>query len=319
MNTALRPMSTAQLLDRTFNLYRNHFLLFAGIALGQAGCIVLGILVTIPLGAVLQLGGFNSVDLFTVLRTFGVYSLVILFFFLIGYAMAMGATTYAVARMHLGYTANIRDSYREVRPMIWRTMRIVISVFLRFFLAVILIEVLIYIGVLALIPALIRVMGTPPMVMRWIIAIIVLGFFVAGWVWAIRIYCRYSLAVPACLLEKLPARQALRRSKWLSRGALGRIFLIFFLMGTLAVGLTYAIQFPIALYAEGHPGMLAIVLQLLGAFLALTFALPTGTIAVCLAYYDQRVRKEAFDLQLMMESLSQAPPQPHAPAATPIA
>jgi hypothetical protein len=30
---------------------------------------------------------------------------------------------------------------------------------------------------------------------------------------------------------------------------------------------------------------------------------PIGTIAFSLVYYDQRVRKEAFDLQLMMSTL----------------
>jgi len=32
MTTPLRPMSTGEILDRTFNLYRNNFVLFAGIA-----------------------------------------------------------------------------------------------------------------------------------------------------------------------------------------------------------------------------------------------------------------------------------------------
>src|SRR5215471_11262391 len=32
MTTALRPMTTGEILDRTFNLYRNNFILFAGIA-----------------------------------------------------------------------------------------------------------------------------------------------------------------------------------------------------------------------------------------------------------------------------------------------
>ena len=319
MSTALRPMSTAELLDRTFNLYRNHFLLFAGIAVGQAICILLGIIFVIPMGAVLPLGRLNSPDPFTVLSVFGVYSLIVLLFFLIGYAMAIGATTYAVSRIYLGYSATIRGSYREIRPLIWRTLRIVISLFVRFLGAVILVEFFIFVGTAFLLPPLLRAMGNPPMVVRWMLLIVILGFFVAGMVWATRIYCRYSLAVPACLLERLPARQALKRSKWLSRGAIGRIFLIFFLMGILALGLSYAIQFPIALYAESNPGILAIVLQLLGLFIALTFALPSGTIAVCLLYYDQRVRKEAFDLQLMMESLSQPPPQTQAPAPTPIA
>jgi hypothetical protein len=320
MNSALRPMSTGEVLDRTFNLYRNHFLLFAGIAVGQAACILVGIVLIIPLGAIFSLGRLDSLDPLTIIATFGVYSLVIFLFFLIGYAMATGAATFAVARLHLGYTATIRDSYREVRPMIWRTMRIVISLYLRFLGALILTEVVTVVGVSAILPALAKAVGgSPPLIFRWIIGIVILGFFVAGAVWATRIYCRYALAVPACLLEKLPARQALKRSKWLSRGGLGRIFLVFFLMGMLALGLSYAIQFPIALLAERYPGVISLVLELMGAFLALTFALPTGTIAVCLVYYDQRVRKEAFDLQLMMDSLGQTASPPQVPAASPIA
>jgi hypothetical protein len=37
---------------------------------------------------------------------------------------------------------------------------------------------------------------------------------------------------------------------------------------------------------------------------------PIATIAIALIYYDQRVRKEAFDLQLMMEAIGQQQPSP---------
>ena len=36
---------------------------------------------------------------------------------------------------------------------------------------------------------------------------------------------------------------------------------------------------------------------------------PILTVPLTLIYYDQRVRKEAFDLQLMMESLGENPNQ----------
>jgi hypothetical protein len=35
MSTALRPLSTGEVLDRTFVLYRKHFFLFTGIATVQ--------------------------------------------------------------------------------------------------------------------------------------------------------------------------------------------------------------------------------------------------------------------------------------------
>jgi hypothetical protein len=46
--------------------------------------------------------------------------------------------------------------------------------------------------------------------------------------------------------------------------------------------------------------------QYVASFAAGTLAGPIVTIAIALLYYDERVRKEAFDLQLMMEGMGQA-------------
>ena len=51
-----------------------------------------------------------------------------------------------------------------------------------------------------------------------------------------------------------------------------------------------------------------------GAFLGASLAGPLLTIALTLVYYDARVRKEGFDLELMMANLSLAPD----PTPTPI-
>ncbi len=53
----------------------------------------------------------------------------------------------------------------------------------------------------------------------------------------------------------------------------------------------------------------------MGSFLSGVLVGPLVTIALALVYYDERVRKEAFDLQLMMQALDRnAPPAPPAPA-----
>ena len=320
MNTALRPMSTGEVLDRTFHLYRNHFLLFSGISVGQVVFLVLGILAVIPMGALLPLSNFNSVDPFTILGTFGVYSLIIFLFFGAGYAIVLGATVYAVSKVHLGQPATIRASYREIRPLVLRTLRIVLSVFIRYVGTVILSYLVVIVVGAVLIPNLVRAVGGAlPTYVAWMLVASLLGLFVAGMVLAVRIYCRYSLAVPACLLERLPARQAMKRSKWLSKGALGRIFLVFLLMAILTAGLTYALQIPVFFLSALDANVLIIVCQLLGMFIAITVAAPISTISVCLMYYDQRVRKEAFDLQLMMEAVGQQSQVQTATAAPPIA
>jgi hypothetical protein len=91
----------------------------------------------------------------------------------------------------------------------------------------------------------------------------------------------------------------------------------------MTVILTYVLQLPV-LIANGTVimtgrttlSMAATVWISIADFLGSALAGPTATIALVLLYYDQRVRKEAFDLQLMMESLGQAAPMPSAAAVS---
>jgi hypothetical protein len=154
---------------------------------------------------------------------------------------------------------------------------------------------------------------------------IVTGFMgfvamVAAFVWAIRIYCRYALAVPACVAERLPIVACLKRSKFLSSKFLCRIFLIYLLLVILGAALGAALSIPNYIEAALNHGKETLPFQIWGfiaSFLAGTLAGPIGTIAISLVYYDHRVRKEAFDLQLMMEAIGQPVPQQAAGAVAP--
>jgi hypothetical protein len=46
-----------------------------------------------------------------------------------------------------------------------------------------------------------------------------------------------------------------------------------------------------------------------GSFLGSVLAAPISTISFTLFYYDLRVRKEAFDLQMMMQAIGAGPAQ----------
>ncbi len=107
------------------------------------------------------------------------------------------------------------------------------------------------------------------------------------------------------------ALNSVKRSYALTRGTVGRLFLIFLLYGVIAVALAIAFSIPFfvaSALAKGHVGVRWMLLQQFGAFLAGTLSTPISIIAISLVYYDQRVRKEAFDLTLMMEAIGQAPP-----------
>ena len=302
MSPKLRPMSTGEVLDRTFNLYRNHFLLFTGISVGQVMCMMVGVLL-VYLIASAPAQGIDSPDPAIVVMAVMLYMLVVGLFYLIGYALGTGATIYAVSRLHLGYAAGIVESYREMRPLVWRTMRIVITVFVRLMGVMMLTEFVIGVLTVIVTKAGFRTGNSFDAAFN----IFLFAIFVAGSAWAARVTCQYSLAVPACVLERLPARQALKRSNWLAAAALRRIFLAFLLMGILSLGLFYALQIPGFLVAESHPGFVALALRWAGIFISMILAFPIGTIALSLIYYDQRVRKEAFDLQVLMDALTGQP------------
>jgi hypothetical protein len=52
-----------------------------------------------------------------------------------------------------------------------------------------------------------------------------------------------------------------------------------------------------------------LVLMQVGSFLGSVLAAPISTISFTLFYYDLRVRKEAFDLQMMMQAIGADPAQ----------
>src|SRR5437899_3913277 len=128
MESTLQPMSTGQVLDRTFHLYRNNFLLFAGISalppavilLAQTGFVLLA-LISVP-----------RMNFFAPEVMFGVGVGLVVVAYLVALSFATGATVYAVSRVHLGHAVRIGESYKSIRPMVWRIVRIVISIAVRF-------------------------------------------------------------------------------------------------------------------------------------------------------------------------------------------
>lgn len=312
MTTALRPMNSGEILDRTFNLYRNNFILFAGIAALAAVFLVVmtGTLIVLGLSVSNTTPQTDPRELFAKLGIF--LGATMLFYLFIG-SFATGATIYGVSRVHLGQSVTIKEAYARVLPRLGR----IILILLLIFLIMIGIILLAYLGVFALGLLLAFVMGGAGKFAALIVTGIVAGLaIVGGYVLVIRAWLKYSLAIPACLLENTGPVQSLKRSSFLSRGSLWRIFLIYLLMGVINAALSLALQLPGNLFIRTAP-MVAVVWQLAATFISFSVSYPISTIAISLIYYDQRIRKEAFDLQIMMDALGQSSQQ-QAISATPI-
>jgi hypothetical protein len=289
-NLDLRPLSLGELLDRTFSIYRQNFALFVGItAIPQLLVLAINLFNalfgTIPqIPARPRIGTIPAPPQPLHISTgligatiFGALAFVIVY--LIAYLLIQGATFFAVSEIYLGRKASISDSIRRMRGNILKLFGVTI------------------LNGLAL--------------MAGFICLIFPGFYLA---------CRLLVCVPAALLEDLGPSDSLTRSFDLTRDEAGRAFVILFLCWVLSVTASALFQFPfqmLAVMSFKDPSALRVWSEFasVGTFLATTLVTPILTIATAVFYYDLRVRKEAFDLQVMMDETN--PPATAAPNAPP--
>jgi hypothetical protein len=131
-----------------------------------------------------------------------------------------------------------------------------------------------------------------------------------------------SLTPSILAAEKLGPIASIQRSWALSSGYRWRIFVSAIICYFMTTAMGYLVMIPAMIvlpniFAAG--GTLHIwVLVVFGIAYALAIILPAPllAIALCLIYYDARVRKEGFDLQRMIDSLAQ--PASGAPQAQPL-
>jgi hypothetical protein len=270
MVTVLRPLSTSELLDRTFHLYRNHFLLFVGItAIPQLVVLLLHLA-----GAGMAVSG-QAVGLGATLIFIGLASFVAI-------EISHAATVMAVSDLHLDRPTSIGSAYNAAKGSMLRVIGITLAV-----------------GIAAGIGFIFLIIPGIYLLLMW------------------------SLAIPATVLEGGGLGPSTNRSQALTKGSRGRIFVIYLLLAILALVVSYIIELPLLMVAgigaRGNPsGTLAMmqVMQGVGTFLSTSLVGPLATIALTLIYYDQRVRKEGFDLHLMMATLQGgATPTAAAPAS----
>ncbi|HTT22251.1 MAG TPA: hypothetical protein VMG82_25205 [Candidatus Sulfotelmatobacter sp.] len=271
MTTALRPLSTGELLDRTFSLYRSHFGLFVGI-------FALPYLVVLAYRCVGLIFQSPAPQLSNMVVSL-LWNVGALFLIVIVSAASQAATVVAVSNLHLDRPASVMDSFSAVKAQI--------------------------LGVLGL-----------SMIVSMAAGMACLFFIVPG----VLLFIMWSLAVPAKVLEQKGVFDSMSRSMELTKGSRGRIFVIGLLVIVLAFAVSWLLQWPILIAAgfslKGGIQRLTIgwqVAMLISEFVSRSLVGALSTIALSLVYYDQRVRKEAFDLQLMMSTID-ATAMPGSPA-----
>ena len=328
METALRPLTLGEILDRTAQLYRSHFWLFAGIASVYSGAILFLGLLQIGAQELLQ-----AEHLARYLILLGAIGLVVQFFvsFLVG-GLAVAANNRAVSWVHLGEPATIRGAYAGILPrtgryvwlmtiiafLIWTPLALIYAgyIFVLFFWM----RPLSKGGAGHLAGAIGAGGSQQAVVMFGLATILFVLLFALGVAYATIMALRYSLAIPACVVEDLKARAAIRRSIDLSKGSRGRIFVLALLVIVIQTGLVMVTQVAFIVMSMRH-GQLSVgarIAQQLVAFVTNTFIGPIYATGFTLFYFDQRVRKEGYDIEWMMQAAGLTPsPDSHAPGETP--
>jgi hypothetical protein len=120
-----------------------------------------------------------------------------------------------------------------------------------------------------------------------------------------------ALATPAMVIESLPsATGAMGRSWSLTRGHRGKILSALFVVGLLmylpfiALGGIAAASAGAGGPEQGYTGMFLVLTA--GAALLSSLVWPLFYCVLTVAYYDLRVRKEAFDLEVLAAGLARA-------------
>ncbi len=323
MSETFRPSTLGEILDRTAQIYRRNFWLFAGVA-------------ALPIGAIFALTAIGGALFGAATVAFrasnlanpAAIALVVLIVliaapvYIAAAVFSSAGLTEAAASTSRDEKITIRGAFKKVTPRFWRYLWLIIlqGIVVGLIPAAIagaVIGVLLFVGTLA-------GAGTSTAIAVGFLVFIVV---VAAVVVIIELVLGYSISLPVCVLEKKPAWDSLKRGWSLSKGTRGRIFVMFLLVMALAmaVSMISAIPSMIIIFTSAAGGsqpatgsVAFIVAEITRAVLDLVLQValaPISAIALVLFYYDQRIRKEGFDIEWMMQQAGLTPTASQAPTA----
>ena len=309
------PMTFGQILDRTYRLMRAHWRLFLGIAGVPAASVLLvvGIAVSVGLMAFTHLSTRTvpgSTVSYSPLGAFEHFPWMILCAYpimLALYALYLPAAAFAATQTDLGVVVTFRQAYSVAWSRFGRSLWLMILCALYVVVPFTVAGVLIGSGIFLIHRA--TGVGSGPATMFFLIPLLVL-LYLAILVYSVWILLRFAVAYPACVEEDLTAWASLKRSASLTRGAMGRIFLVLLVVYAIVYALELvcilvflalaAVAAFIAISAHVAAGSVPffilvglgvlVYMLIIAACVLLSYAAFTTSLAVI--YHDQRLRKD---------------------------
>ena len=292
-----RARSFSELIDAVFTIYRRNFALIVSIAAcAQVPFAVLQVIVYAMLPGNFATAGSNpfaptttnNIDTNAAFTYLGVTLIFAMLQFLVVQLLATAAITRAVSERYLDRQLSLGDAYRAA------LRRAGALVLLSLLLLGLVLGAYAVIVVVAIIFALIA----GPL---GLLVLLPLGF--GGIVLAGFVYARWSLAVPIVVLEKQGPVTALRRSNFLVKGDTGRVFLILIVIVIITAIVNGIVGVALGIPAAFASGVVALILRQLASVVGTVLVGPITYITVVVLYYDVRIRREAFDLEMLAQSL----------------
>ena len=285
----LRPLSLGEVLDASLALYRRLFTQLLGVSFATQG-------VPLLLAALLEAAG-------GLLLHPGLYAVQFLIQVVLG-ALGTAASTFIVSEHYLGRSIGTRQALQTASGFLGRLIALTLATGLVVGCGVVapMIPVLLFMFIGNFVFA-----GRTGALTLASGALVGVGLM-AGVVVAATLFGGLIIGTPALVLENLAdAPNAMRRSWALSRDYRRKLLAAYVLVALVLLIPTVAIGWisaSIGLEAATFSAA-SFLLQLLGALLSILI-FPFLYVVTTVLYYDMRVRKEGFDLEMLASSLHAA-------------
>ena len=298
---SLQPMRAGEILDITFSLYRKHFLLFLGIITVY----FFGSLVTYSLEGFLQDSDLKNL----------VPNLVSIPFVLV----SMGAVIIATATTYLGRHITSTDALKQALRRFWHLLG----------------GYLLWATVLV-IPLIVTLLFLTFFITRGTSSVSALFIPFTFAPFLIYFAVRWGFVFEVLLLEKTGVQNAFKRSSELVLGTWWRVFGMLVLILLLSAAIHYIleislgsifillrmagetdlkelIQWSVMETDLGSSNLLFYAIMTCTDLVLKTFTAPIWVIGIALLYFDLRIRKEGFDIEIQVNDSTTHRPEPSAP------
>ncbi|NEP79042.1 MAG: DUF975 domain-containing protein [Okeania sp. SIO3B3] len=308
--TLIKLLSVGNVVSASIRIYRDNFKSYLGVAIRSTLWFFLPFLALFPIPLIL---------IYSQVNTSSFLLLIPVWLLLFGYCSAKSVVNDAIiARLVFGELANqpetVLETRRILKPKMW-------TFFLAFFLLSLIgigiwLILSIVIGILAGIFAEMTNASQQNMGTRAILVLIGIVIFIITLVFIVRLLTRFFIFdLPLAVEENITAAQTLGRSWELTKGYIGRIFVVSFIANLVTLPIVIIVQVIAGILENILKATIPVnptyprfqlLLFLMGYSIGLlsnVFLLPFWQAIKAVVYYDLRTRREGMGLQLRKQDI----------------